>query len=85
MTSARILTFPGVLPARQQEPVSPFKHLMPARPLTPREVLHRHRMVHALGRYRLTRVSTASEYKVKSFPGSPSSNRSTNVSGPVIR
>lgn len=66
---------------------SPFHHLMAQqRPLTPREVLHRRRMLHVLvSVQRLTRVSTASEYKVKSFPGAASSNRSTKESGPVMR
>jgi hypothetical protein len=81
--SARVLPF--VRREVRSEPVSPFRHLMPDRPLTRREVLHRQRMIAAFaGAYRFTRVRTASEYGVKSFPGSASSNRSTNESGPVI-
>jgi hypothetical protein len=42
---------------------------MPERPLTAAQLLHRRRMVDVLAAaYRFTRVSTASEYKVKSFP-----------------
>lgn len=69
--------------ALAREPASPFRYLMPARPLTPREILHRRRMVDAYASNLLTRVRTNSEYKVKSFPGSASSNRSSNASGPV--
>jgi hypothetical protein len=57
---------------------------MPGRSLTPREILHRRRMMNAYGSYLLTGVRDASEeYNVNSVPGSASSNRSTNVSGPA--
>jgi len=56
MTTARILFFEQAprtralsINERTGEPVSPFRRLMPARPLTPREVLHRRRMLDGLG------------------------------------
>jgi hypothetical protein len=52
MTTARVLTFPkpsaslpGVSSHRTGEPVSPFRHLMARRPLTPAQLSHRRRML----------------------------------------
>jgi hypothetical protein len=46
MTTRRVLVF---APRREpREAVSPFRHLMPARALTAREVLHRRRMLAVL-------------------------------------
>ena len=65
MTQAHARVLPFVRRNVSREPVSPFRHLMPERPLTPREVLHRQRMIAAFaGAYRFTRVKTASEYSV---------------------
>src|SRR5918996_3770583 len=75
MTTARILVFPvrrnygddlarhksahhTATPARN--PVSPFRHLMPGRTLSPREIMHRRRMIEAYASYLLTRPTPIS-------------------------
>jgi len=41
-----------------REPLSPFRYLMRARQLTPREILHRRRMIDVYASYLLARVTT---------------------------
>jgi hypothetical protein len=57
MTPSRVLEFRKVNRVERREPVSPFRHLMPERPLTVRQLLHRQRIILAIqtfgGRQRL--------------------------------